>query len=533
MSLQATLAAVAVVACSIPLAARSFDADVCVYGGTSGGIIAALEVARAGKTAVIFESGEHLGGMSSGGLGWTDFANKAAVGGMAREFYREVGKRYGKPEEFNLEPHVAEDVFDRLAQTHGITVRFHERIARVTKNGLTIAAVYTDAGDSCQAPMFIDASYEGDLLPKAGIAYTVGRESNAQYGETLNGIQPPATGAKSGKFEVPVDPYRKKGDPGSGILPYLLRDEPLGTIGAADSRVQAYNYRLCLTNRPDNRVPIAPSPGYDAANFELLARWIEARAAAGEQLHLSDFLKYDPLPNDKWDFNNRWPISTDYLGGSDKYPEASWQGREEICRRHEAYLRDFLHFLATDSSVPQAVRNETASFGLAKDEFTKTRNWPHQIYVREARRMISDYVMTEANAHGKQVAPHPVALAAYNIDIHAVRRIVVNGQPVNEGSNGGSVPHPYPVAYQSIVPRKSQCSNLFVPFCLSASHVVFGSIRMEPVFMELSQAAAMAAILATEEHVAVQDVDYEKLKLKLKGAGVVFTWPLGGSNGAP
>src|SRR5580698_5664009 len=212
MSLRHSFAAVALLASSLPLAARSFDADVCVYGGTSGGVIAALEVARAGKTAVIFEPGEHLGGMSSGGLGWTDFANKSAVGGMAREFYREIGTHYNKAEEFNLEPHVAEEVFDRLAQTHGITVQFRERLSRVTKDRLAISAIYTESGDSCHAPMFIDSSYEGDLLPKAGISFIVGRESNAQYGETLNGIQPPATGAKSGKFEVAVDPYRKKGD---------------------------------------------------------------------------------------------------------------------------------------------------------------------------------------------------------------------------------------------------------------------------------------------------------------------------------
>jgi hypothetical protein len=516
----------AILISAVPLGARSFEADVCVYGGTSGGVIAALEVARAGKTAVIFEPGEHLGGMSSGGLGWTDFANKSAVGGMAREFYREVGKRYGKPEEYTLEPHIAEQVFDDLARTRGITVRFHERIARLTKKRLAISQMLAESGDSCQAPMFIDASYEGDLLPKAGISFIVGRESNSQYGETLNGIQPPATNARAGKFEVPIDPYRKKGDPSSGILPYLLRDEPLGTIGSADSRVQAYNYRLCLTDVSENRVPIAPSAGYDPANFELLARWIEARVAAGGAIHLSDFLKYDPLPNRKWDFNNRWPISTDYLGGSDKYPEATWEEREKICQRHQDYLRDFLHFLSTDRRVPQVVRDETSRFGLAKDEFTKTHNWPHQIYVREARRMISDYVMTEAHARGTKIAPHPVALAAYSIDIHAVRRIVIDGQPKNEGSNGGAILHPYPVAYETIVPRKRECSNLLAPFCLSASHVVFGSIRMEPVFMELSQTAAMAAMLATEEHVAVQDVNYEKLKTKLKAAGVVFAWPL-------
>ena len=509
----------------LPLSAlaATFHADVCIYGGTSGGVIAAAELAREGKTAVLFEPGEHLGGMSSGGLGWTDFANKEAVGGLARDLYRLVGKHYGKPEEFTLEPHVAEQVFNNLARAKGITVRLRDRLASVKKSRLSITSIAAESGDTCQAPMFIDASYEGDLLAKAGVSYTVGREANAKYGETLNGIQHPATNPRAGKFEVAIDPYRKKGDPSSGILPYLLRDEPLGEIGAADSRVQAYNYRLCLTDRPDNRVPIAPSASYDPANFELLARWIEARIAAGKKLHLADFLKYDPLPDDKWDFNNRWPISTDFLGGSDAYPEATWAERERICRRHEDYLRDFLHFLATDPRVPAEVRTETARFGLAKDEFTASRNWPHQIYVREARRMVSDYVMTEAHARGTATVPRPIALAAYGIDIHAVRRIVVDGQPVNEGSNGGAVPHPYPVDYFTIVPKKSECTNLLVPFCLSASHVVFGSIRMEPVFMELSQAAAIAATLATADKLAVQDIDYKKLKNKLTEAGVVLT----------
>ena len=504
--------------------AKTFHADVCVYGGTSGGVVAAAEISRSGRTAVIFEPGEHLGGMSGGGLGWTDFANKAAIGGLAREFFRQVGKRYGKPEEFTLEPHVAEEVFDRMAEARGIIVQFHERIVRAQISGLAIERMVSESGDSCQASMFIDAGYEGDLMAKAGVSYTVGRESNAQYGETLNGIQGASTGARSGKFEVPVDPWREKGNPNSGVLPYLLRDEPLGAIGSADARIQAYNYRLCLTDRPENRIPIAPSPNYDPAQFELLARWIEARVAAGQRLHLADFLKYDPLPNGKWDFNNRWPISTDYLGGSEKYPEASWSERERICKRHEDYLRDFLRFLSSDPRVPQAVREETSRFGLAKDEFVKSGGWPHQIYVRESRRMISDYVMTEHHSAGEVIAPHAVGLAAYGIDMHAARRIVVNGQPLNEGSNGRGVAHPYPVAYTSIVPRKRECRNLFVPFCLSASHVGFGSIRMEPVFMVLSQASALAAILAIKDRVAVQDIDYEKLRVRLAAAGLVLSW---------
>lgn len=510
-----------------PVHAVTFRADVCIYGGTSGGVVAAAQISRSHKTAVIFEPGEHLGGMSGGGLGWTDFANKSAIGGLAREFYRQVGQHYGKPEEFTLEPHVAEAVFEDMAHGTGIVVKFHERLTRVDKAGLAIVRIVSENGDTCEAPMFIDAGYEGDLLAKAGVSYTVGRESNEQYGETINGIQGLSTGARSGKFEVAVDPWLEKGNPRSGSLPYLLRNEPLGTIGSADTRVQAYNYRICLTDRPDNRIPLAPSPHYDPAQFELLARWIEARVKAGEQLHLSDFLKYDPLPNGKWDFNNRWPISTDFLGGSEKYPEANWSEREQICKRHEDYLRDFLHFLATNPRVPQAVRDETSRFGLAKDEFVKTGGWPHQIYVREARRMISDYIMTENHATGTVIAPNAVGLAAYGIDMHAVRRIVVDGQPLNEGSNGKGVQHPYPIAYKSIVPRKRECANLFVPFCLSASHVGFGSIRMEPVFMVLGQSSALAAILAIEDRVAVQDVDYEKLRKRLTAEGLVLSWTAG------
>jgi hypothetical protein len=340
----------------------------------------------------------------------------------------------------------------------------------------------------------------------------------------LNGIQEPAKYPRSGRFEVRVDPYRIPGNPASGVLPYLLRDEPLGEIGSADRRIQAYNHRVCLTDNPQNRIPITPPKGYDPANYELLARWAEARAAAGAKQSLSDFLKYDPLPNGKWDFNNRWAISTDFLGGSEKYPEADWATREKICQAHEDYLRGFFHFLATGTRIPAPVREEMSRFGLAKDEFQETGGWPHQIYVREARRMVSGYVMTEHHAQGSKTAPNSVGLAAYGIDIHASRRIVVEGQPVNEGSNGAPVPHPYPIAYASIVPRERECANLLVPFCISASHAGFGSIRMEPVFMVLSQSAATAAVMAMEKRTAVQQLPYKELKERLVKDRQVLEW---------
>jgi len=379
-------------------------------------------------------------------------------------------------------------------------------------------------GSRFRGRVFIDATYEGDLLARAGVSYTVGREANSQYGETVNGIQPPARSPRSGKFEVAIDPYVVPGQPKSGILPYLLRNEPLGEIGQADKRVQSYNYRVCLTDAPENRLPIEPSADYDPAQYELLARWIKARIAAGQKLTLSSFLKYDPLQNGKFDFNNRWPISTDFLGGADEYPEATHARRLEIARAHERYLRGFFHFLATSPRVPAEVRSEMGRFGLCRDEFTASGGWPHQLYVREARRMVSDFVMTEHHCRGTRMAGHSIALGTYGIDMHAVRRIVNEGRPINEGSNGLSVPRPYPIGYGTIVPKQPECDNLLVTFAVSASHVAFGSIRMEPVFMTLSQSAAAAACLAIEENLPVQAVDYVSLRKRLLRNKQVLQW---------
>lgn len=526
-------------------------ADVVVYGGTSGGVVAAAQAARMGKSVVIVEPGGHLGGMTSGGLSWTDVGNAPdrirAIGGLAREIYRRIGAHYGlkpgvefdppasddatrqgvdfsKPASLAFEPKVAEKIFNDLAAEAGASVHFNSPLASVEKEGNRIATLVVADGRRFRGRVFIDATYEGDLLAAAGVSFTVGREANAQYGETVNGIQAPARKPAAGRFEVGFDPFRIAGDPASGPLAYLLQGGDLGEIGAADRRVQSYNYRVCLTDRPDNRRPLAPPPGYRSDNYELLARWIVAREQAGEQLTLRSFLKYDPLPNGKFDFNNRWPISTDFIGAADDYPTATREQRKEIARRHEDYLRGFFHFLAVDRRAPPQVRDEMSRFGLCRDEFADNGGWPHQLYVREARRMVSDFVMTERHCTGAEAAERSIGLGTYGIDMHCVRRIVVDGQAVNEGSNSVSVPRPYPIDYGAIVPRQAECDNLLVTFALSASHVAFGSIRMEPVFMTLSQSAATAASLAIDADAAVQEIDYQQLRERLHADGQVLEW---------
>ncbi len=547
MSLALAIPQIALCAANpIPL-----EVDFCVYGGTSGGVIAAVQAARLGKRAVVVEPGQHLGGMTASGLSWTDVGDASrvrAVSGMAREVYERIGAHYGqkpgsafevlsveaqkklgvdydKPPALAFEPKVAEQVFEEMVRAAGVTVLRGAQLKSVLKEGAQLRELITTDGRVVRAKMFLDATYEGDLMELAGVSHTVGREANAQYGETVNGVQHPATRAPAGKFTVKIDPYVVRGNPASGVLPYLLQDEPLGEVGSADARVQSYNYRVCLTDDPANRIPLTAPANYAAKNYELIARWIESQLAKGGKLTLRSFLKYDPLQNKKYDFNNRWAISTDFIGGAHAYPKADAVTRVKIAQAHEDYQRGFFHFLATDSRVPAAVRAEMARFGLCKDEFPDHGGWPHQIYVREGRRMVSDFVMIESHCTGARVAPQSIALGAYGTDMHAARRIVVDGQPVNEGTNSVPVPQPYPIGYGSIVPKAAECENLFVTFGLSASHVAFGSIRMEPVFMALSQSAAHAAVLAIEKKSSVQSVDYPQLRAKLLTAGLVLDWP--------
>jgi hypothetical protein len=522
-------------------AARADDGayDVVVYGGTSAGVIAAVQAARMGKTAVLIEPGEHLGGLSSGGLGWTDSGNKEAVGGLSREFYQRVKKHYDnpaawvyqKPEEYSryrsnedamwvFEPYVAEEVYREMIREAGVQVVFGERLDRsrggVQKRGRRIASIRMESGKAFRGAMFIDATYEGDLMAAAGVDYHVGREANSVYGETWNGVQ---VGVRHHAhfFKGKIDPYVKPGDPTSGLLP-RISDDPPGEKGEGDHRVQAYCFRMCLSNHPDNRVPFPKPAGYDPRQYELLLRVLDAgwREVFG---------KFDPAPNRKTDTNNHGPFSTDNIGMNYDYPEASYERREEILREHETYQKGLMYFLANDPRVPEDVRVRMGKWGLAGDEFVDNGNWPHQLYVREARRMIGEFVMIEQHTLSQRDVPRPVGMGSYSLDSHNVQRYVTpEGHVQNEGDIGVRPPRPYCISYGSLVPRKEQCENLLVPVCLSSSHIAYGSIRMEPVFMILGQSAATAACFSIDDGIAVQDLDYNRLRERLLKDGQIIDY---------
>jgi hypothetical protein len=511
-----------VLAALLPLAgARGevIETEVLVFGGTAGGVSAACTSARFGKKVVLTEFGKHIGGLTSGGLGWTDIGNKAAIGGFSHDFYKRLGKHYGKPEAWMFEPSVAERTLRALLEESRVPVYFEQRLASVKKDGARITEIAMENGNVFRAKMFIDCTYEGDLMAKAGVAYMVGREANARFGETLNGIRGETP---SHQFLAPVDPYLKEGDPASGLLP-LVQPTPAGSPGDGDASVQAYNFRLCFTKKVENRLPIQPPPGYDPKRYELLGRYFEALAKAGKKVTIRNFLKIDMVTPDKTDINNNGGISTDYIGMNYAYPDADYATRAKIWQEHEDYIRGFLTFLAGDPRVPEAIRAEMKEWGLCKDEFQDTGGWPHAMYVREARRMLSDYVMTEKVCRHLEQPEDSVGLGAYNMDSHNCRRIVRNGFAQNEGDVQTGV-KPYPISYRSIVPKQSECENLFVPICLAATHIAYGSIRMEPVFMILGQSSATAASLAIDAQVPVQKVDYAQLKAQLLKDGQVLAW---------
>jgi hypothetical protein len=488
--------------------------DICIYGGTSSGIISATAGARLGLKVVVIEPGRHLGGLSSGGLGATDIGNKYAVTGIAREFYRKLGAHYKRFESWTFEPHVAEEIFNEYANHPNITVIINHRLKKVDKKENKIESVQIVPskssgifpGRKIRAGIFIDCSYEGDLMASAGISYTVGREDNTTYGEQYNGFQI----REKHQFPDSIDPYIIPGDSLSGLV-WGISDRKAEKPGTGDHRVQAYNFRLCLTQDTSNWIPISKPRGYNATKYELLRRLIEQRDRKKWKHTLNSYLSIIMMPNGKTDINNNGPFSTDLIGGNYDYPEANFHKRKRIIALHENYIKGLLYFLGYDPSVPDTLRKQMLSWGYAKDEFTDNNGFPHQIYVREARRMIGQYVMTEHNCLGDSVVNDGIGLAAYTMDSHNCQRIVVNGMVKNEGDvQIGGFP-PYPVSYRSITPKKNECMNLLVPVCLSASHIAYGSIRMEPVFMVLGQSAAVAAHLAIKNHCSVQDINVSEL----------------------
>jgi hypothetical protein len=512
--------AAALVAARGLAAAEVLEGDLCVFGGTAGGVIAAVQGARMGKRVLLAEYGSHLGGMTSGGLGATDIGNKGAIGGLAREFYQRLGRHYGLPEAWMFEPSAAERVLFQMVNEAGVPVYFRQRLVSVRKDGARIAQLEMDGGKVFRAAMFIDASYEGDLLAGAGVSYVVGREANATHRETLNGVR---AETPKHQFLADVDPYRKRGEPASGLLPNIQPGDG-GQPGEGDRAVQAYNFRLCLTQREPNRKPLERPAQYDVMRFELLGRYCEALAAKGKPMQLGDFMHIQMMPGGKTDINNNGGFSTDFIGANWDYPDAGHAARARIWQAHEEYVRGLLYFLATDERVPGNVRREMQAWGLCRDEFVDTGGWPHQLYVREARRMVAAYVMTERNCRESLRVPDSVGLAAYTMDSHNCQRLVKNGHAENEGDvQVGGFP-PYPIAFRAIIPKAAECENLLVPVCLSASHIAYGSIRMEPVFMVLGQSAATAAVMAIDAQTSVQRVSIGQLQARLRTDKQILEW---------
>jgi len=525
--------------------------DVVVYGGTCAAVTAAVQVKKMGKTVVIVSPDKHLGGLSSGGLGWTDSGNKSVIGGLSREFYHRIWMHYEKPEAWVqqkradygnkgqgteaidatsgtmwiFEPHVAEEVFDGWVKELDIPVvreALLDRAKGVQKMGDKLTSITTLDGTTYAGRMFIDATYEGDLMAAAGVDYHVGREANAEYGEEHNGIQVGVLHHKHhfGAVDQPISPYKVPGDPNSGVLP-RVSTAPVGEFGQGDKRVQAYCFRSCYTNDPSNRIPFPKPEGYDPEQYEILLRVLNAGWK-------EFFGKFDPIPNHKTDTNNHGPFSFDNIGYNYDYPEASYERRREIIAEHRLYQQGLMWFVANDPRVPKDVQDELREWGLPKDEFTDNGNWSHQLYIREARRMIGKFVMTENELRKKKPTPESVGMGSYTIDSHNVQRYITpEGYVQNEGDIGVSTGGPYEIAYGSLVPKEGQGSNLVVPVAMSASHIAYGSIRMEPVFMILGQSAATAAVLADEAGLSVQALSYDTLKARLVADGQILQAPKG------
>jgi hypothetical protein len=519
------------------LAAAEYD--VVIYGGTAAGVTAAVQAKKMGKSVIIVGPDKHLGGLSAGGLGFTDTGNKAVIGGLSREFYHRVWQHYDQPsgwkwqkkEEYGnkgqgtpaidgaertmwiFEPSTAEQIFEDFVKENSITVHRDEWLDRakgVKKSGARITSITMLSGKTYAGKMFIDATYEGDLMASAGVEYHVGREANSVYNETLNGVQTGVLHHRHhfGVLKEKISPYVVPGDPKSGVLPRISTAPP-GEFGMGDKKLQAYCYRYCVTDRPENRIPFAKPDGYDPKQYELLVRvynagWTET------------FDKFDPIPNHKTDCNNHGPFSTDNIGMNWDYPDASYERRREILKEHETYQKGWLYFIANDPRVPKDTQEKMRRWGLPKDEFKDNGGWPHQIYVREARRMIGEYVMTENDLLKKRVTPDSVGMGSYGIDSHNIQRYITpEGYVQNEGDIGVATKGPYGIAYGSIVPKRGQADNLLVPVCVSSSHIAFGSIRMEPVFMILGQSAATAAAMAIDGNIPVQSVDKTRLRERL------------------
>ncbi|WP_287048986.1 FAD-dependent oxidoreductase [Culturomica sp.] len=520
---------------------RVYSADIVVYGNSSSAVVAAVQVARMGKKALLVASDACLGGLTASGLGATDINEYRAVGGISREFYRRVYQYYQNPGVWTVmgretyfdairkrvftgrntdaqmqwvfEPHVAQSVFREMLLEAGVQVIYGklDRAKGVIKKGGRIGTIVLTDGTRCNGGMFIDASYEGDLMAGAGVSYIVGREANTVYGESVNGILPNDHVKKS---RVKIDPYRIEGDTSSGVLPYVEVGQP-GKAGEGDKRLQAYCFRFTLTDVAANRKEIIRPEDYRPEWYEYIIRLLQGNP----DWTLKNILTITPMPNGKSDVNH-----ADFVGANYGWPEGSYEEREEMKALHRSFTLGLIWCLSHDERVPVNIRKEMSRWGLAKDEYRDNGNFPYQVYVREARRMIGEYVMTEHEVTGVREAPEAVGLATYWFDSHIVSRFVDEKGALRDEGGFWKKQTVYPVAYGSIIPRRKECENLLVPVCLSASHAAYGSIRMEPVYMVLGQSAAIAGVLALERKEAVQELPYALLADSLKQQGQILKW---------
>ena len=497
-------------------AATVREVDICVYGGTSAGVVAAYSAQKLGKSVLLVEPGKYLGGMTTGGLGRTDIGNKYAVTGLARLFYRRVGEHYNKFEQWTFPPSVATEVMNRFVTDADLEVIRFRRIIQADVQDKRICSITLEDSNTpeqtphliVKAKQFIDCTYEGDLMARAGVSYFTGRESNETYDETLNGVQMSVWH----QFPDGVDPYIIEGDSTSGYC-WGINENTLKDKGSGDNLIQAYNFRLCLTDVPENRRPFEKPASYDPAKYELLARAMQKMTP-----NINNYLLFNwgIMPDHKYDVNNKGPLSTDMIGMNYEYPEGDYATRERIWQAHVEYTKGLMYFLTHDERVPEQLRNKINRFGWAKDEFVDNDNFPTQLYVREARRLNGEYIMTQKNCQGEETVGDAIGMAAYGMDSHNCQRIVVNGMVKNEGDVQYHGFPPYPISYKSITPKREECTNLLVPVCVSSTHIAFGSIRMEPVFMVLGQSAAVAASQAIDERKSVQEIDVTKLRRTLK-----------------
>lgn len=534
-------------ACSGPsgTSSNTKKADVIIYGGTTAALTAAVQLTKMGNSVIVVSPDIHLGGLTASGLGYTDTGNKEVIGGLSREFYQRVYDYYMAPETWKwqkkedygnkgqgtpaidgdartmwiFEPHIAEQVFEDFASEYKLEIYRDEWLDRekgVSMSDGRIASITTLSGQSYEGKVFMDATYEGDLMASAGVSYHVGREANSVYNEEWNGVQVGVLHHGHHFGEMNISPYVIPGDPGSGVLPRISTADP-GKRGEGDQRLQAYCFRTCLTKVEENRIPFVKPEGYDSTQYELLLRVLDA---GWEEL----FWKFDAIPNAKTDVNNHGPFSFDNIGKNYDYPEASYERRSDIIREHVDYQKGLLYFIANDPRIPGEFREEMKLWGLSRDEFTDNGHWPHQIYVREARRMIGEFVMTENEIQGRSPVNRSIGMGSYTMDSHNTQRYITSeGYVQNEGDIGVRPQKPYKIDIGTILPNKEECENLLVPVAVSSSHIAFGSIRMEPVFMILGQSAATVASLAISSDRPVQEIPYEEIKAILEEDGQVLS----------